>query len=138
MQDGVATHRKYDKYLIPYSWWEPFIAWLNNLKWTAHGLKDNGTVCKHCMRCTWTELTIAFQIVSGFKLDKGLDLYSQERIVKTIFRKIANSSKSTSAGKRCAAAEAWAFGPSTSLKVITGQLRLGMLSRHILSDHILE
>ena len=74
--------------------------------------------------------------MSGFKLDSDLDLLSQEKVIKTMFRKIATGAKSTSFGYRSTAAISWTFGPSTSLKVVIGQLRLGFLRRPILPDTV--
>ena len=88
------------------------------------------------MRSTWTEIVRAFQIMSGFELDDDLDLSSQEKVIKTMFRKIANVSKTTASGQRISPSTAWTFGPSTSLKVIIGQLRLGILRRPILTNDV--
>ena len=135
--DGVSKLRSYNKFLIPYASWEPFICWLIALKWSKHGLKDQAAISKYCMRCTWTELALAFQIMTGFRIDRDLDLLSQEKIVKTMFKEISECAKSAIDGKRCSPAAAWSFGPSTSIKAVTGQLRLGMLRRPIIPDNIL-
>ena len=73
----------------------------------------------------------------GFRLEHELDLLSQEKIVKTMFRRVANTSKTTVAGSRCTPALAWTFGPSTRIKVITGRLRLGILRKPVLTNNIL-
>ena len=111
--------------------------WLPSLEWSRHGLKDLDDICKHNMRSTWTEVVLPFQIMSGFKLDVDLDLHSQEKIIETMFRKVASVIRTTSNGLRISALSAWTFGPSTSLKVIIGQLRLGVLRRPILPDAVL-
>ena len=72
------------KYYIPIAWWEPILHWLRQVEWSKHGLGPfSETDVKAGFRSTWTELTLLFQIQSGYKLDRSnLDLASQERASK--------------------------------------------------------
>ena len=138
MAASNSKHKEYKAYMIPYSWWEPFLAWLATLEWGVHGLKDLPGISKHTLRCTWIELLLAFQTMSGFEIDRQLDLRSQEKIIRTMFRKITSISKPQVTDRASPPSKAWTFGPSTSLKSIIGHLRQGFLRRPILSNAVLE
>jgi hypothetical protein len=88
---GETHYRKFKKYTIPISWWEPMAKWISETRWSIFGLCDAADgIPKHHLRATWAELLLAFQVQTGYRFHDELDFASLEKAFKTAFRKLMN------------------------------------------------
>ena len=100
-RNGEKSHKTFTKYYIPMGWWEPMISLIKCTKWSIFGLCDGSNgVAKQCLRSTWVELAIIFQLQTGYRIRDQLDLGSMERCFCTAFRKIMNLSTTFYKGKK--------------------------------------
>ena len=135
---GETHYRKFKRYTIPISWWEPMAKWISETRWSIYGLCDaaDGTP-KHHLRATWTELLLAFQIQTGYRFHDELDLASLEKAFKIAFRKLMNITVLKLNGRRRTTQQIWNMVPAiNSLKEVIGHPRAGICRRPILPDNV--
>ena len=137
--NGKFQYRTNNRYQVPYAWWGPFIKWSHQQRWSLHARRDEHGISEHHKRSTWIEIIIAFRIQIGFCLDAELDMCSQEKIIKTMFPKVANVAKITQSGERSNVEQTSLFALHvTRFDAIIGHSRPGICRCPLIPDSACE
>ena len=138
-KDGAPKQSMHKQFYIPPHWWEPVAWWIQHTKWSVHGIKGrNGCFNRQAHRCTWAEMCILFQCVTGFRFPPAaLDLRSQETVFKNMVQRILRQSKYCVYGVDTNYNDVWGNGNGiASAKPILGHPRTGLCRRPIVSNQL--